>query len=214
MIGMVYKDFLVLRKQLSYYLVFFIVYTALVVAGVFDASILSALVVLMGMMLPMSAVGFDDQAHWEKYAVSTPAGRRGVVAGKYLFCIISILVTAGAVLVLTLLISLAGFIPGTLLDFCVSLLACAGITLVLDAIILPLLLKFGAEKSRVITMLIFVVVFGGSMALGLLSDESVSLPSPPAWLLSALPVALALVSVGGFLISYFVACGIYEKKEF
>ena len=45
-------------------------------------------VALIGLFLPMSSIGYDDQARWEKFAVATPAGRRGVVAGKYLlpFC--------------------------------------------------------------------------------------------------------------------------------
>ena len=54
MMGLVYKDFLVMRKQLSYYLIFVVLYAGLTVAGVFTPFILPGIVVLVGMMLPMS----------------------------------------------------------------------------------------------------------------------------------------------------------------
>ena len=57
MMGLVYKDFLVMRKQLSYYLIFVVLYAGLTVAGVFTPFILPGIVVLVGMMLPMSSVG-------------------------------------------------------------------------------------------------------------------------------------------------------------
>ena len=88
------------------------------------------------------------------------------------------------------------------------------LTLVLDAIILPFLLKYGAEKARVISMITFVVIFGGAVLLGGLAKNQITLPTPPAWLLTALPVLLGLLAIGGYLISYFIAQGIYAKKEF
>ena len=169
MIGMVCKDILVLRKQMLYYLFFIAVYTVLVVAGVFPPSILPAVMVIIGMLLPMSSFGFDDQAHWEKFA-----------AAETLF----------------------------------SMLVCIALSLIFNAITLPVLLKFGAEKSRIISIVIFVAVFGGVMLLGQLADSAgVELTLGP-WLVNALPMVLAMVCVGALVISYFVALGIYQRKEF
>lgn len=213
MMGMVLKDFMVLRKQIGYYLIFLVVYGAMTVAGV-SSFILPVLIVLMGMMLPISAVGYDDLARWDSYAVSTPAGRRGVVAGRYLFALICIALSSAVVLALMLALSQLGLMaegsPGEIVG---SILGCAGMTLLIDAVILPVLLRFGAERARTIYMVLFVAIFGGSMFLLWALKQNVDLPSIPGWLLGALPVVLGLAAVGGFIISYFVAQGIYAKKE-
>ena len=111
-------------------------------------------------------------------------------------------------------LSLAGLTETTLDDLVLIALSCGVLTLVLDAIILPFLLKYGAEKARVISMITFVAIFGGVMLLGGLARNQIALPQPPAWLLTALPVLLGLLAIGGYLISYFIAQGIYAKKEF
>lgn len=213
MIGMVYKDYLVMRKQMSYYLVFFVVYAGLVVAGVFPASILPALVVVMGMMLPMSSFAYDDQARWDKYAAASPAGRRGLVGSKYLFTILTLAASGIVVILLMLALALPGLIQITFIEALATTLACMGVGLLINAVILPIMVKFGAEKSRIISILLFAVVFGGAMLIGTLADKGVSIPMPPAWLLNALPVMLGLVAVGAYVISYFIAQGIIAKKE-
>lgn len=215
MIGLVHKDFLVMRKQLSYYLIFVVLYAGLTVAGVFTPFILPGIVVLVGMMLPMSSVGYDDQARWDKYAAATPAGRTGMVAARYLSALIVLVAGSALILVLMLVLGLTGLIDSPPVESIAAVLACLCAALVFDAVILPILIKFGAEKSRIISIIIFVSVFGGAMLITQLAKNM----GPgggvafPAWLSAALPVVLALVAVGGFVISYFISLGIYGKKE-
>ena len=80
--GLIYKDFVLLRKQLSTYLVFLIVYGGFCIAGVFPISILVALVAVIGLTVPLSSVATDDATRWDRYAVSTPVSRRGVGGGE------------------------------------------------------------------------------------------------------------------------------------
>ena len=163
MMGLVYKDFLVMRKQLSYYLIFVVLYAGLTVAGVFTPFILPGIVVLVGMMLPMSSVGYDDQARWDKYAAATPAGRAGMVAARYLSALIVLVAGSALILVLMLVLGLTGLIDSPPVESIAAVLACLCVALVFDAVILPILIKFGAEKSRIISIIIFVTVFGGAM---------------------------------------------------
>ena len=213
MIGMAYKDFLVLRKQAGYYLVFLLVYAVLSVLGVFPPSILGGLVVVIGMMLPMSSFGYDDQARWDKYAAATPAGRAGVVGGKYLFTLLATLAAAVLSFLAYLALSLSGKAEDGVWDILLIVVSCMAVVLVMNAVMLPLLFKFGAEKSRTISMILFVAVFGSIMAVGVVAEKGMAIPAPPAWLAAALPGALALLAVGGFAVSYFISRGIYEKKE-
>ncbi len=213
MIGFVYKDFLILRRQILYYLFFFGLYAVLAAIGAFPAMILSVMLTMTGMMLPMSSFSYDDLARWDRYAAATPAGRQGVVAGKYLFALGCILGSAAVVVLLQSALTLAGLTEGSMEEQLVGTLANVGVVLFIDAIILPIFVKFGAEKSRSIYMAIFVFIFGGTMVLGQLSKNGSLPPAPADWLLSALPVVLALVVVGGFVLSYFIAQGIMAKKE-
>lgn len=214
MIGLVYKDCVTLKKQLTTLLMFLVVYGALTVTGVFDVSILGVLVAVMGMTIPMSSVALDDAARWDRYAVATPAGRRGVVAGKYVFTALVIVISSIFAVVVMVGLSLLGLSEQTLTENIVVALSCAAVTLLLNAIILPFLLKYGAEKARVISMTVFVVIFGGALLLENYWDNGMGLPEIPAGLVQALPVLFCSLTVGAFVVSYFISLGIYNRKEF
>ena len=88
MAGLLYKDWLLLRRQLWYYALLLGLYLALTAAGVLDASFLCGLAVLYGTLLPTTCFSYDEAVHWERYAAATPAGRRGTVDGKYLLALL------------------------------------------------------------------------------------------------------------------------------
>ena len=205
MTGLIYKAFLALKGHLTTYLVFFLVYGGLCLSGVFTASVLCGMVVLMSLITPMTTVTSDDVSRWNRFAIATPACRRGVVTGKYLFTLLVTLASTVFVSLLLVVLALAGGLSELLL----SALACAGIALIMNAVALPLLLKFGAEKARMVSMALFLLVFAGFALLGLAADRGLALPAPPAWVLTALPGLLAILAL-----SYCIAQAIYARKEF
>ena len=214
MTGLIYKDFLALKGHLSTYVVFFVIYGGLCIAGVFSPSVLAGMVVLISIITPMTTVTSDDISRWNRFAVASPACRRGVVAGKYLFTLLMVLLSTAVVSLLMVALSPTGRLDAPLGEVLLAVLACGGIALLMNAVVLPLLLKFGAEKARMISMALFLVVFGGFALLGLAAGSGVTLPVPPAWVVAALPGLLAILSVGGFVLSYFIAQAVYAKKEF
>lgn len=215
MFGFVLKDFYVMRKNINYYFGFLVLYGVLSAAGVFPYSVLAGLVALVGLMLPMSSFAYDDQARWDKFAAATPAGRRGVVGGKYLFALLG--TAAASVLVAAILTAMA--LLGTVeaevwWEPLAVVAACTCITLLLDSIFLPFLVKFGAEKARILSMLVFGVVFGGMALLALLVENGVTLPHIPEAVIVLLPWLLVAATVALFAGSYALSLGIYRKKEF
>lgn len=212
MMGMVYKDFLVQRKQLGYYIAFFIMYTVLAVMEIMPTAIMYTMTVLIGMLVPMSTFAYDDLARWNKYAAATPAGRRGIVAGKYVFSLLSVLLAAAFSAVLVVAVLMLKPELGAVDELLIGLLICTLIPILIDAVILPVFIKFGSEKSRLISILIFVAVFGSIMLIGQLTGllEGIVIPE---WFFLALPGLLVLLTIGGYIISYFIARGIFEKKE-
>ena len=214
MTGLLYKDFLALKGHLSTYVVFFVIYGGLCIAGVFSPSVLAGMVVLISIITPMTTVTSDDISRWNRFAVATPACRRGVVAGKYLFTLLMVLLSTAVVSLLMVALSPTGRLDAPLGEVLLAVLACGGIALLMNAVVLPLLLKFGAEKARMVSMALFLAVFGGFALVGLAVGNGFTLPAPPAWLMAALPGLLALLAVGGFVLSYFIAQAVYAKKEF
>ena len=214
MTGLLYKDFLALKGHLSTYVVFFVIYGGLCAAGVFSPSVLGGMVVLISIITPMTTVTSDDISRWNRFAIATPACRRGVVAGKYLFTLLMVLLSTAVVSLLMVALSPTGRLDAPLGEVLLAVLACGGLALLMNAVVLPLLLKFGAEKARMVSMALFLAVFGGFALVGLAAGNGFTLPAPPAWLIAALPGLLALLAVGGFVLSYFIAQAVYAKKEF
>ena len=108
MTGLIYKDFLALKGHLTTYLVFFLVYGGLCLSGVFTASVLCGMVVLMSLITPMTTVTSDDVSRWNRFAIATPACRRGVVTGKYLFTLLVTLASTVFVSLLLVVLAVAG----------------------------------------------------------------------------------------------------------
>lgn len=214
MLGFAVKDFLVMRKNIYYYFGFLVLYGFLSATGTFPYSVLAGMVALVGLMLPMSSFSYDDMAKWEKFAAATPAGRRGVVQGKYLFALLG--TAAAAVLVgaiLTVMSVLDTVETEVWWEPLAVVGACACITLLLDSVFLPFLLKFGAEKARILSLLVFGVVFGGMALLALVLEKGAALPAIPEAAVALLPVLLVAVTAAALVVSYKVALRIYGKKE-
>ena len=210
MMGMVYKDCLLLRKQLSYYLIFFVLYTGLAAAGIFPPFVLPGLVVFIGLMLPMSSFAYDEQARWDKYAAALPGGRAGVVRARYVFTLLACLVSLLFSLSLQLLTALVSGAKGQeWMDLLLSGLLPVAYGCLMNAILLPLLFRFGSQKGRLYLLLALGLgvglVFG---SIGILKEIGLPL-TELALPLAALPVVglLALVP------SYFLSLRVFRKKD-
>ena len=77
----------------------------------------------------------------------------------------------------------------------------------------PLLIVWlGATPTTIIVAGMSVAVFGSIMLIGQLAETMDGIVIPE-WFFLALPGLLVLLAIGGYVISYFIACGIFEKKE-
>lgn len=216
MTGLVWKDLLVARKTLKSYAIFLLLYLALAVMGAFEFSFVIAMINVMVMMLPIGAFAYDEQAKWDKYAMSLPLGRRAVVGGRYLFVLLILLASAAFGLLSCVLLSLPS--AQDLTEALASVLASMGMGLFIADIILPLSYQFGPERARpYLYAVIFLpmVLFFGAYKLGFLDHVDLSwvdaLPTVHALGLFAL---LPLAALAGLAISYFISCRIVDRKEF
>lgn len=204
------KDLYMLQsmmKQMLVMVVFYIV--VLVTTGATDA--LSFVLILFAVTFTFSTLSLDEALKWDRYALSGPPTRRDVVCAKYA---LALALLAAALLISLLSYALLGLaMPSRPLaemllmmgaELCLGLLALA--------VILPAIYKYGAEKGRMLLVAVLMIP--------ILAAVLYSKYAPPGLrqLVQAythfLPVALALVTVGGVYLSYRISLRIYTNKDF
>lgn len=214
MTGLIVKDFLILRKTLKSYLLIIGLYAALSALGMFSISFVAAFISVMVMVLPISAFAYDEQAGWDRCAMSLPLGRRRVVTARYLFILLTALVSFAGGAAVSVIMAIAK--TEDMVELLATILTTVGVGLVVAAILLPLCYKLGAERARpylyLVLFLPMVAIFL-AYRMGVHVDTSaLDRMSPPAQIgfFSLIPLGgLALIAV-----SWLISCRVVEKKEF
>lgn len=204
MMGLLLKDFISLKGFWKIISLLFVIF-AVVGIGTGSVGLLASTSMVLCAMLPMSALGLDDQCHWSAYACALPVSRRATVRARYLL-VLSLLVIA---IVAGALISLVSslFSPVNWRESLFSNLMMVCIVLFMNGLMLPLMYKFGLEKARLLLMLVFM----GAMIVFTQVAEAVNLTGVldgfPLWV--AIPASVVL-----FAGSCAVSERIYMAKDF
>lgn len=156
MTGLVLKDLLILRKSLRSYLFVLLVYGAIAFSGVWSADVAAGVIIVMVTILPINVFAYDKQCKWDVYALSLPVSRTRTVTARYLcvllLCLFSVVLTA----VFGTVLYAAGRMEKPA-EFLVTCSAMGLTAMLVDAIMLPLLYKFGPERAR----MLFFAIMGG-----------------------------------------------------
>ncbi len=217
MTGLILKDFLILRKTLRSYLFIMLVYAAIAFSGVWSADIVGVLMVVVVMMLPMNVFAYDKQCQWDIYGLSLPVGRTKTVAARYLcvllLCACSVALTAAA--------GAALYAAGRLeepVEFMVSCSAMGLMSVLVNAVMLPFLYKFGPERARmmffgvmgVIVLLIvaFLLPLGGLEWL-----KSLEIAEPTFAQAAVIPAIAALAGAALLALSFLLSRHFYGTKD-
>ena len=216
MIGLIAKDFLVMRKTLMSYLTLVVLYIVLAYLDLFDYGFIIAFIQVVLATLPISAFAYDELAKWDRYAMSLPLGRSGVVRARYLFVLALTLLTVAAGLAGTALLYLTH--QSDPLEMFVTLMVSTTIGLLIPTILLPLSYKLGPERARpflyaivfIPTIAVVLLVKAGVLDMSLLKGMDLLAPTALAGGAVLLPLAgLALLFV-----SYLISCRIAAGKEY
>lgn len=210
MSGLIKKDFYLAQPLFKSYAFLYAVFFVLTFLEVYGSNFLTAVLVMVGIMLPVNTFAYDEQVHWDGYAVALPTGRTGYVQAKYLF---SLLVSLGFGLLSGLLSALLFFLDksdvGNLPDAILANLSPVGVTLLLNALLLPLLFRFGTQKGRIFLAIAVGIGVAATVSLSHIFPFSVQIfPSflPPVLIFPLLGLLLLLPS-------YFTSLRILQKKD-
>ena len=215
MTGLIIKDFLILRKSLRAYLFMLLIYAAIAFSGAWSADIIGVLVVVMVGLLPMNVFAYDKQAHWDTYGLALPVGRTKTVAARYL-CVLLLCLFS---MVLTAIAGVALYAVGRIEEPVVFMVSCAvmGLMAVLmNAIMLPMLYKFGPERARMMFYGIMgLLVLAGWLILiplgGIGWLEALGEPTPAQ--VAAIPVIAVLAGLVLLALSFLLSRHFYGTKD-
>ena len=217
MTGLILKDFLILRKTLRSYLLILILYAAIAFSGVWSADIVGMLMVIIVMMLPMNVFAYDKQSKWDTYALALPVGRTKTVAARYL-CVLLLCAFSVA---LTVIAGVGLYAAGRVEEPAVFMVSCAvmGLMAVLmNAILLPFLYKFGPERAR----MMFFGVMGGIVLLaalilgplgGIAWLKTLEIEEPTMAQLTIVPVIAAVAGIALLALSFLLSRHFYGKMD-
>ncbi len=214
MTGLILKDLLCLRRVLRSILLVGAFYIVLSFTAMFNLSMMAGIVMLLLSCMASNCFSYDKAAGWEIYAGTLPLSRARQVGARYLTVLL--LLTAGWTLSLAvaglgslfgLMDDWSGFLAVDIVYTCIAL--------IFNAVMLPLLYKFGAERARVLFYAVLAGLFLlGWLAFTLLSGEEF-LEAMDKGILSPAPVA-ALLILSAFVLlalSFPLSLQFYKKKD-
>lgn len=199
--ALLYKDFNALKRYARIMLV-----VAVVCSFLFREEGSSLIVMIYSASLMLTTMAIDEREHFLRRAISDSGRNKAIVGEKYI--LLFILVMTAAIISIALEIVLSVVYKREILWENLSFLILAGIALTSfsGGTTIPLTLKYGAEKARIILLLCYMVP--AMLTMWLLPSINITL----------MPIIIALILVAFSLIiyltSFFVSLKILEKKDF
>lgn len=222
--GLITKDLLQLKTYKRTLISFILIFTATTIIQLLSGGendllgILPVMITLGFGMFSIASFNYDETSKTDRYIRSLPISKKEIVLSKYYLAIGSTIIGALIGISLTIILSMlfikdVSFIAISKIIL-VSLGGILGLSIV-EAIQIPCIYKFGAEKARmqifiimVILMVVFALLIGGIFYW--LERWAINMNN----LKPIIPFVLAGLIVFVYHSSYKIAYKIYEKKEF
>lgn len=203
MSGLILKDLYYIKANSRMYLI------VMVLFGIYtyimnSMEMLVFYIVFICVLMPVTVMGFDEGANWDRFAMGLPVSRRDLVISKYILCLI--LCIAATIFVSIIEIFNEG---SPLKEGSLSVLYVFSALITIFSVMLPVLFKFGTTKGR---MVVVAIAFLPTLLVVGLDKLGIQMPN-----ISTLkPLApyspiFALILLG---FSITISLYIYKGKEF
>ena len=174
-------------------------------------------------MISLSTFSYDETSKSNKYILTLPVSRKEIVLEKYILAIGATILGGILGFVLTLLVgNVMNYLrPNDLIDINIDTLLTTsiggmfGISLI-QSIQIPSIFKWGAEKGRIqmfIVLFLLILIGAGVSFLIQQSGLSVDIETLESVLNNVGLIALIVVSLLMYFISYKISYKIYKNKE-
>ena len=201
--GLILKDLMNIKQQWKTYL-FIIGLWGII--GIFtqETGFFGGVMMVFIVLVPVYAMGYDEKVKWDRYALTMPVSRKELVFSRYALALL-----CGAV-TFVLSAAVTFFLTKDVAESLLTCLLTTSIGLIIAAIDLPLLFRFGVEKGRIILLAGFAMPgLLGVILVNTVLDGGIRIDDPER-LLFLLPLAAVIA----FPVSALISVKLYEKKEF
>lgn len=210
--GLIVKDFTYIKNYWKTYLlaiILGIIPTALIN---YDPNFMLIISMLIIFIISINTFSFDKENNWNKYALTMPVSRRDIVRAKYMLNIIGLLLGSILGFLLTLIGNFFYKIDLDFNNFINILIISMAFFLILSAIDLPTLFKWGTNKGKIVLMIVLftliAIIFqiiekAYNYILNISSIDTIKLN-----------LLIILISILIYFISYKISLYIMSKKEY
>ena len=213
MSGLFEKDLRILMQRKMSLLLMFVV--ALVVGLSTSTNFILGYAPMLGMLMAIGTISYDEMEHGFTFLFTLPINYKTYVREKYTFVGFAALISLGISYVMCPIVNYMKGASTAVLEMLGVGILCTLVLFVFFLILIPLELKYGAEKSRIITLCIGGVIGAIVMIAGQQVDNEKINPFLE-WLKNCsfpelfLPVLVLTALVAG--ISYFCRCKVMKNK--
>lgn len=204
--GLIIKDILNLKRSLITSLATLLFFSLIAYQSGDPMFLIGTFVIIISMQY-ISSISYDDLAKWDIYALTMPISRRKLVMSKYilsaLLSIAALIISSAVAYFLILPVSNIGITEFLLFSYLIFFIA-----LLLTSIMLPLIYKFGVERSR---LLLFIVISIPVMIGLFLNKIGINLPNEDQFsmLIKISPFIIIII----LFVSSLISCKIYKNKD-
>ena len=216
--GLILKDFQTIK---SYKFTILFMMILLVIGGFLNYDIITFIPITMPLcfgMLGISSFSYDNLAKADKYLLTFPINKKDMVKARYIYILLFTLFGSLFGFICTILVQLVnvGNIDTEILlnDLSITFGALCGI-IFLQIFQIPIMYKFGAEKGRIIQliMIIFLMLGVSLITTTLMKIFNISLDTFIIMLKNYLIAILGISVIILYILSFVISCKIYERKE-
>ena len=199
--ALLYKDFNALKRYARIMLV-----VAVVCSFIFKEQGSSLIVMIYSASLLLTTMAIDEREHFLRRAISDSGRNKAIVGEKYILLFILVM---GAVVISIILEMVMAVIYKRSIEWgsmIIIMLSGFALTSFSGGTTIPLTLKYGAEKARIILLLCYMVP--AILMMWLLPSVNITLST------FTLSIVIIIFSLLLYLFSFFVSVKILEKKDF
>ena len=199
--ALLYKDFNALKRYARIMLV-----VAVVCSFIFKEEGSSLIVMIYSASLLLTTMAIDEREHFLRRAISDSGRNKAIVGEKYI--LLFILVMAAVVISIILEMVMAVIYKRSIEwgSMIIIMLSGFALTSFSGGTTIPLTIKYGAEKARIILLLCYMVP--AILMMWLLPSVNITLST------FTLSIVIIIFSLLLYLLSFFVSVKILEKKDF
>lgn len=213
--GLLIKDLLLLKNQQRFFLLFFLMSAGMLLAD-FNSVFVINYVTMIFSLFTLSSISYDEFDNGYAFLFTLPITRNQYAAEKYVFG----LVTGGfAWIMVTIFAVIMNFVRGRAgtVELVGTAFLYLFISLLFLAVVVPVQLKFGAEKGRIVLICIIGAIFAAgfvmiraakTLQLDFLSIAAASISS------GLVVAAVPLICLAAVFVSYLISVKIMKKKQF